>query len=182
MYRQPITSSVPGRSTVKVKPVRSVKSRACRSKSRRLASSDMPSTGGQPQDSKPGVARMCAMLDVHAAWSDSLCCAPSGTRWNSGSSSSRGGSKSSGTKGLALTTVRLPPDQNRLASRYQLHASGRSGLGNRVADMPQDARLFERDVELAALVGRLDSLTAAGTGGVVLVEGVAGIGKSSLLR
>jgi hypothetical protein len=31
----------------------------------RLASSDVPSTGGQPQDSKPGVARICAMLDVH---------------------------------------------------------------------------------------------------------------------
>ena len=80
-----MTSSVPGRSTVNVKPVRSAKSRAWRSRSPRLASSDMPSTGGQPQDSKPGVARMCAMLDVHAAWSDSLCCAPSGTRWNSGS-------------------------------------------------------------------------------------------------
>jgi len=47
--------------------VRSAKSRACFSKSRRLASSDMPSTGGHPQDSKPGVARMCAMLEVHAA-------------------------------------------------------------------------------------------------------------------
>src|SRR6185295_19970855 len=103
MYRQPMTSSVPGRSTVNVKPVRSAKSRACRSRSRRLASSDMPSTGGHFPDSKPGVARMCAMLDVHAAWSDSLCSAPSGTRWNSGSSSSRGGSKSSGTKGWALT-------------------------------------------------------------------------------
>ena len=64
-----MTSSVPGRSTVNVKPVRSTKSRACFSRSPRLAMSDMPSTGGQPQDSKPGVARMCAMLDVHAAWS-----------------------------------------------------------------------------------------------------------------
>src|SRR3954463_11353301 len=107
MYRQPMTSSVPGQSTVNVKPVRSAKSRACLSRSPRLASSDMPSTGGQPQDSKPGVARMCAMLDIHAAWSDSLCCAPSGTRWNSGSSSSCGGSKSSGTKGSALTALRL---------------------------------------------------------------------------
>src|SRR6478672_8239694 len=105
MYRQPMTSSVPGRSTVNVNPVRSAKSRACLSRSRRLASSDMPSTGGQPQDSKPGVARICAMLDIHAAWSDSLCCAPSGTRWNSGASSSRGGSKSSGTNGLALTVL-----------------------------------------------------------------------------
>jgi DNA-binding CsgD family transcriptional regulator len=48
--------------------------------------------------------------------------------------------------------------------------------------MTQEARLLERDVELEALVGRLAQLTAPGAGGVVLVEGVAGIGKSSLLR
>ena len=124
-----MTSSVPGRSTVNVKPVRSAKSRACFSRSPRLASSDMPSTGGQPQDSKPGVARMCAMLDVHAAWSDSLCCAPSGTRWNSGTSSSRGGSKSSGTNGLALTarettsTLKGSCDRNRLPPRFARPAS-----------------------------------------------------------
>src|SRR6476659_4752376 len=48
MYRQPMTSSVPGRSTVNVKPVRSAKSRAWRCRSRRLASSDMASSGGHP--------------------------------------------------------------------------------------------------------------------------------------
>ncbi|MDX6677776.1 MAG: hypothetical protein QOE31_1828, partial [Solirubrobacteraceae bacterium] len=48
--------------------------------------------------------------------------------------------------------------------------------------MTQEVRLLERDVELEALVGRLAPLTASGAGGVVLVEGVAGIGKSSLLR
>src|SRR4051794_7367403 len=108
MYRQPMTSSVPGESTVNVKPVRSANSRACRSRSPRLASSDMPSTGGRPQDSKPGVARMCAMLDVHAAWSDSLCCAPSATRWN------------------PSTLKAAPGIVYRLASRYQLsiHVGG----------------------------------------------------------
>src|SRR3954451_22724199 len=103
-----MTSSVPGRRTVNVKPVRSAKSRACRSRSPWLASSDMPATGGQPQDSKPGVARMCAMLDVHAAWSDSLCCAPSATRWN------------------PSTLKAAPGIVYRLASRYQLsiHVGG----------------------------------------------------------
>jgi hypothetical protein len=48
--------------------------------------------------------------------------------------------------------------------------------------MTREARLLERDVELEALVGRLAPLAASGAGGVVLVEGVAGIGKSSLLR
>src|SRR3954470_7526250 len=124
MYRQPMTSSVPGRSTVNVKPVRSAKSRACRSKSRRLASSDIPSTSGHPPDSKPGVARMCARLDVHAAWSDSLCSAPSGTRWNSGSSSSRGGSNSSGTKGLALTAREGTADQERRCRHTSSVCSG----------------------------------------------------------
>ena len=62
-----MTSSLPGRCTVSVNPVRSAKSRACDSRSARLASSDMPSTGGQPHVSKPGVARMWAMLDDHAA-------------------------------------------------------------------------------------------------------------------
>src|SRR4051812_21756092 len=68
----------------------------------------MPSTGGQPQDSKPGDARMCAMLDVHAAWSDSLCCAPSATRGN------------------PSTLKAAPGIVYRLASRYQLsiHVGG----------------------------------------------------------
>jgi DNA-binding CsgD family transcriptional regulator len=48
--------------------------------------------------------------------------------------------------------------------------------------MTQEARLLERDAEVEALVSRLEPLVASGTGGVVLVEGVAGIGKSSLLR
>src|SRR5215210_5995991 len=48
--------------------------------------------------------------------------------------------------------------------------------------MSREARLLERASELEALVGRLGPLTASGAGGVVLVEGVAGIGKSSLLR
>jgi DNA-binding CsgD family transcriptional regulator len=42
--------------------------------------------------------------------------------------------------------------------------------------------LLEREVELAALSGRLDRLASTGEGGSVLLEGVAGIGKSSLLR
>src|SRR3954453_6227344 len=121
MYRQPMTSSVPGRCTVNVKPMRSAKSGACPSKSRRLASSDMPSTGGHPPDSKPGVARMCTMLDVHAAWSDSLCSTPSGTRWNSGSSSSRGGSNSSGTKGSALTAREATAGPGEAPPAHLLH-------------------------------------------------------------
>src|SRR5215204_5908232 len=48
--------------------------------------------------------------------------------------------------------------------------------------MTQEAHLLERDAEVEALVSRLEPLVASGTGGVVLVEGVAGIGKSSLLR
>jgi DNA-binding CsgD family transcriptional regulator len=48
--------------------------------------------------------------------------------------------------------------------------------------MVQEARLLERDAELDALVGRLDPLAASGRGGAVLVEGVPGIGKSSLLH
>ena len=82
---------------------------------------DMPSTGGQPQDSKPGVARMCAMLDVHAAWSDSLCSAPSGTRRNSGSSSARGGSNSSGTKGFALTAREATAGPGEALPAHLLH-------------------------------------------------------------
>src|SRR5215208_3847374 len=48
--------------------------------------------------------------------------------------------------------------------------------------MTQEARLLERDAEVEALVSRLEPLAASGAGGVVLIEGVAGIGKSSLLR
>jgi hypothetical protein len=126
MYRQPMTSSVPGRSTVNVNPVRSAKSRACPSRSPRLASSDMPSTGGQSVDSKPGVARIWAMLDVHAAWSDSLCSAASGTSWNSGSTIPRGGSKSSGTK-LATLTAReatARPRERRDVAAVDLRGGG----------------------------------------------------------
>jgi DNA-binding CsgD family transcriptional regulator len=48
--------------------------------------------------------------------------------------------------------------------------------------MLHEARLLERDAELDALVGRLDALATSGRGAVVLVDGVAGIGKSALLR
>jgi len=48
--------------------------------------------------------------------------------------------------------------------------------------MVQEPRLLERDAELDVLAGRLDALAASGQGGAVLVEGVPGIGKSSLLR
>jgi predicted ATPase len=51
-----------------------------------------------------------------------------------------------------------------------------------VAQRGRDLALLERDVELAALSERLDRLASAGEGGIVLLEGVAGIGKSSLLR
>ena len=82
---------------VNVKPVRSAKSRACLQVApvgvERHVLDPRPAPGLEA-----GVARMCAMLDVHAAWSDSWCCAPSGARWNSGTSSSRGGSKSSARK------------------------------------------------------------------------------------
>jgi hypothetical protein len=49
---------------------------------------------------------MWAMLDVHAAWSDSLCSTPSGTRCIAGRTSSRGGSKSAGTKPAELIARR----------------------------------------------------------------------------
>jgi DNA-binding CsgD family transcriptional regulator len=45
-----------------------------------------------------------------------------------------------------------------------------------------EPELLERDEELATLRGRVDLLAASGDGGAVLVEGVAGVGKSSLLR
>src|SRR5919108_2200241 len=41
-------------------------------------------------------------------------------------------------------------------------------------------QLLEREAELAALAERLDS-AATGSGGLVVVEGEAGIGKTSLL-
>src|SRR3954464_3881200 len=158
MYRQPITSSVPGRSTVNVKPVRSAKSRACRSRSRRFSSSDIPSTGGHPPDSNPGVARMCAMLDVHAAWSDALCSGPSGTRCSSGSSSSRGGSNSSGTNGSAVTAREATATSAAGASETVLvgeddclRAASEVELGEDVGDVLLDGAGLEH--ELAGDVG-----------------------------
>src|SRR3954468_13540197 len=164
MYRQPMTSSVPGRSTVNVKPVRSVKSRACLSKSRRLASSDMPSTGGQPQDSKPGVARMWAMLDVHAAWSDSLCSTPSGTRCSPGRRSSRGGSKSAGMKPAELIARRYRVSRDRQCGSFgdtppaRIHgtATGQAAPEEAHAD-DHDAR-GDGDLLQGLGVGRTDRL------------------------
>jgi DNA-binding CsgD family transcriptional regulator len=42
--------------------------------------------------------------------------------------------------------------------------------------------LLERDTDLAALAGSLETLRSEGTGGVVLVEGPPGIGKTALLE
>jgi predicted ATPase len=47
--------------------------------------------------------------------------------------------------------------------------------------MAQESGLLERDAEIATLVGLVESL-ASGEGSAVLIEGVAGIGKSALLR
>ena len=47
----------------------------------------------------PGVARIWAMLEVHASRSASLCSGPSGSRRNPSPRSSRGTSKSAGTNG-----------------------------------------------------------------------------------
>jgi len=48
--------------------------------------------------------------------------------------------------------------------------------------MVQEPFLLERDAELNALIGRLDALAVSGRSQAVLVEGVPGIGKTSLLR
>jgi hypothetical protein len=72
------------------------------------------------------------MLDIHAAWSDSLCCSPNGTRWNSGSFSSRSGSKSSGTIGWALTARKLL-DELRAELVFEFAQADRA-LGEIVAD------------------------------------------------
>jgi predicted ATPase len=48
--------------------------------------------------------------------------------------------------------------------------------------MAQEIGLLEREAEIATLVGLAEALARSGQGGAVLIEGVAGIGKSSLLR
>ena len=82
-----------------MKPARAAKSRAWRSRSARFSSSDMPSAGGQSWPRKPGVARMWAMLALHAAWSETLCSGPSATSRKAGAVSPAGTAKLSGTKG-----------------------------------------------------------------------------------
>src|SRR3954454_9025901 len=47
---------------------------------------------------------MCSMLDIQAAWSASLCCGPSGSRWNSWVANEVGGSNSTGTKSSEVMT------------------------------------------------------------------------------
>ena len=163
-----MTSSVPGRSTVNVKPVRSAKSRACFSRSPRLASSDMPSTAASPRTE---AGRRADVRDARRprARGRTRCAARRAARaWNSGTSSSRGGSKSSGTNGSALTAVdyfhaersgagnRLSPRFARPASRayaamfvsirrYFVHAPAkelrtrRSGLADRISAQPDSS-------------------------------------------
>src|SRR4051812_11548416 len=95
----------------------------------------MPSTGGQPRSLKPGVARMCSMLLVHAPWSATLCSGPSGTRRNAGAVSPSGTAKPAGTK---ATRVTLAPGQVRVEERDHallvglrvlLQSGGMAGLG-----------------------------------------------------
>src|SRR5262249_26896235 len=64
----------------------------------------MPSGGGHLPSGKPGVERMCSMLDAHAARSASLCCGPNGSRRNSLVASEVGGSKPTGTNSSEAMT------------------------------------------------------------------------------
>jgi len=96
-----------GSRTVNVNPVRASKSAAWRRRSSRFRSSDMPSGGGQLPSGKPGVERTCAMLDVHAAWSASLCRGPSGSSRKRSLTRPVGGSKSVGTNGGSATARTL---------------------------------------------------------------------------
>src|SRR3954454_17807796 len=71
----------------------------------------MPLGGGQLSSAKPGVERMCSMLDIQAAWSASLCCGPSGSSRNWPVTSEVGGTKSTGTNAsevMPATVVRWP--------------------------------------------------------------------------
>src|SRR4051812_28159358 len=79
----------------------------------------MPSTGGQPQPAKPGVSRTCAMLELHAARSDSVCSGPSGRRRKPSPSSARGTSKPSGTNAIAatLSDARIGPMSSTASTR-----------------------------------------------------------------
>src|SRR5690606_13254122 len=105
---------------------------------------------------------MCSMLDVHALWSDSLCCGPSGSRRKCSVTSTVGGSKSAGTNvgfvmaGMALTS-RWPPF-----------------IGSRVADhtlpamRPEEPRIVSRSHQFGGAA--LDEPRASGrvTGRVTL--------------
>src|SRR5690606_37252081 len=133
-----MTSSSTGSRTVNVNPVPFAKSSACRRRSERFSSSDMPSSGGQLPSGKPGVARMCSMLDIHAAWSASLCCGPNGSRRNGSVTRYVGGLKPGGTKvfeamartlaGRLALCIRLWIDAVRLAT-VTLTAEPGLGMG-----------------------------------------------------
>jgi hypothetical protein len=79
-----------------VNPLRAAKSPACRTRSARFWSGDI-SVGHFPSE-KPGVARMWAMLDIHASWSRALCWGPSGSSRKRSVASRSGTSKPSSTK------------------------------------------------------------------------------------
>ena len=51
----------------------------------------------------------------------------------------------------------------------------------RMTDLGRRTRLLEREAELEQIGGALRT-AAAGSGAIVVIEGAAGIGKSSLLR
>jgi pimeloyl-ACP methyl ester carboxylesterase len=82
---------------------------------------------------------MWAMLDVHAAWSASLCCGPSGSKRNWSLARALGGSKPVGTKGgsatvrtvLATGTGHEPPGPTLVPSDHDRIAGPRPWQPNR---------------------------------------------------